>query len=113
MAVEISNDVYTSLKKYFCTLTHLGYKPYNEVEKLLILCFIEELLTGDMAFFITEEDYNNIDKALNCIYGSCMISYPNYKKAVDKPVRKVYEQYRVTESNILRETEDNFLRVMS
>ena len=113
MVVEISNDAYNSVAKYFSVLTHTGYKPYNEVEKLLVFLFIEELLTGPMAYEVTEEDYNTIDKALNCIYGSCMISYPDYKKAIDKPIRKVFEEYRITESGVLRETEDNYPRVMS
>lgn len=113
MAVEITNEAHKAINKYFSVLKHMGYKPYNQVNKLLILSFIEEFLTGPMAYFITEQDYNDIDKALNCIYGSCMISYPSYKQAFSEPVKNVYKEYRITEDKVLRETEDNYLRVMS
>lgn len=113
MAVEISNDAYNAVVKYFSVLSHSGYKPYSSVNNLLVYTFAEELLTGDLSYFITEKDYNTIDKALNCLYGSCMISYPDYKRAVDKVQKKTLEEYRITETGTLRETELDNLRVMS
>lgn len=78
--------------------------------KLLVFSFITEILYGPMSQFVTEEDYNIINDALYCIYGSCMISYPDYKKAMTGITDRQIDEYRVTEDNILREIE-NALRV--
>lgn len=69
----------TSLKRYFNSLFKFGYKSYNEVNKLLVLLFIQELLNSDCKNFITEKDYITIHKILYCLYGStCLIPYPEY-----------------------------------
>lgn len=79
MAVEIINDVFNSMSFYFNALTQFGYKKQEDVNKLLIYNFIEELLTGDMRFFINEADYRLIEQALSCLYGSsCLMPYPQY-----------------------------------
>ena len=77
--MEILNDVFKSVSIYFNTLTQLGYKKQTDVEKLLVYNFIEEMLTGEMRYFITEEDYRKIEQALSCLYGSsCLLPYPQY-----------------------------------
>lgn len=110
--MEISNDAYESLVRYFSLLGHTGYKPYSQVNKLLVFLFIEELLTGDMAFYMTESDYNDINNALYCLYGICMIPFPDYKRAVKDIVKKVPDRYRISETGILRISEDSNIRVM-
>lgn len=83
-----SNEVSNALNRYFYTLSHTGYKSYNEVDKLLALIFMEELLCGPMSEFITEEDYKHIYSSIVCLQGSCMIPYPSGNKGVDNvPVR--------------------------
>lgn len=74
--VEITGNVFESLQRYFSTLTHTGYKSYDEVYRLIIYTFIEELINGPMSEFITDDDYGIIYKSLNCLYGSCTIPYP-------------------------------------
>lgn len=75
----IRNNVFDSLKFYFNALSIFGYKNQNNVDKLLVYNFIEELLTGEMRYFITEDDYRIIETALSCLYGSsCLIPYPRY-----------------------------------
>lgn len=77
--MEITDNVYSSVKSYFTALSQLGYKDYDSVYKLLVYTFIEEILTGAMRFFITEEDYRIIEEALSCIYGTtCLMPYPQY-----------------------------------
>lgn len=79
MAVDITRQALHSVDNYFNTLSQFGYKEQSDIDKLLILLFVEELLTGEMRFFVTEEDYRSIDNALNCLYGSsCLIPYPQY-----------------------------------
>lgn len=109
---EFKVDVYDSIEKYFNTLSTTGYKSYSEVNKLLVMIFIEELLYGPLSQYITEDDYNTIIKAMYCFYGSCMISYPTYKREVDKVANTLLKEFRITEDNILRQTESNSLRTI-
>lgn len=111
--MELTNDVYNSVNSYFSVLTHVGYKAYTEVDKLIIYCFLEELLSGPMAYYVTEEDYNIIMNSIECLYGTCLIPYPDYRRGVDDTVNSVVEQYRITESGVLRGTENSELRVKS
>ena len=83
-----SNEVSNALNRYFYTLSNAGYKSYNDVDKLLILLFIEEILCGPMLEFITEEDYKLICSSMVCLQGSCMIPYPSNNEGVtDRTVR--------------------------
>lgn len=111
--MELTNEVYNAIGRYFSVLTHLGYKAYSEVDKLLVLSFIEELLDSELAFFMTEEDYNIIARAVECLYGSCMIPYPDYKRASDSIVYQAPDRYKITERGFIRSTEDINVRVNS
>lgn len=109
--MDLLDENYNSIEYYFSLLKHTGYIKDSQVLKLLVFSFITEMLYGPMAEYITEEDYNTITDALYCIYGSCMISYPDYKKAVSGIIKRLPDEYRITEDNVLRETEDDVLRV--
>ena len=111
--MELANDVYKSINSYFSILEHTGYKPDNDVYKLIVFAFIEELLDSELSQYITEKDYNSITNALYCIYGTCMIPYPDYKRGIDTISRKVYDEYRITETGLFRSSDDIKLRVKS
>ena len=71
--------LYSSILKYFNTLSSTGYISYNDVDKLLLLVTIEEFIYNDFRGFITENDYREIEKFLYKIFGtSCLTPYPNY-----------------------------------
>ena len=110
---ELTNISYDSIIRYFKTLSTLGYKNYKEVERLIILLFIEELL-DNMSEFITDEDYKEIIKGLECLYGStCLIDIPNYDvydNIIHKTVRQRFNA-RVSEDDIFRYSQDDMLRV--
>lgn len=110
--MDLTNDLYNSISKYFTTLTHTGYKSDKEVSQLLVLSFIEDFLSGPFSLYVSEEDYKAIDKMLYCIYGSCMIPYPDYKIGVELPINIGFNEYRDTEDDILRNTELGELRVV-
>lgn len=70
---------YQAISKYFTHLSNVGYFNQSNVNKLLLLTFIQELVDYDFRGLISEEDYNDINKALYCLYGSsCLIPYPDY-----------------------------------
>lgn len=101
---QITNISSTAIQRYFNTLSKLGYKSYNDVNRLLVLLYIEEILTSEYLDFINEEDYNILIKTLYCLAGnSCMIKYPtfnNYDNIIHNQQKDLIP--RVTENNILR-----------
>lgn len=110
--MELTNEVYDAVTRYFSALSHMGYKSYAEVDQLLVFTFIEELLYGPLSQFITEEDYKVINDSLYCLYGSCMMPFPEYKKSFTPTAHKMLEEYRVSEIGIFR-TDGSGLRVKS
>lgn len=77
--MEILRDISDSMYYYFNALSQFGYKNQEDTNKLLIYDHISRMLTEEMRFFITEEDYKLINKVLHCLYGrSCLIPYPKY-----------------------------------
>lgn len=71
--------VYNSLTSYFTSLNNIGYRKQSDVNKLLVFITIQEVLDNDFRGLVSEEDYDIINKALYCLYGStCLIPYPDY-----------------------------------
>lgn len=76
--------IYNSIKKYFNTLQYTGYINYDEVYKLLYLIGVKEMADTDIYGSLTEEDYKEINKSINCIYGtSCLFPYPNHCNCIE------------------------------
>lgn len=101
--MDIRKEAYDSLDRYFVSLTVTGYRSYTEVYKLLILCFIEELLYS-FPGLVSEKDYRLFSRVLESIYGtSCLIPYPDYKKVAEIANRGP-NQWRFSSNDILRLT---------
>ena len=102
-----------AFERYFNTLSKLGYKSYSDVDKLLVLSIIEDILSGELSFFVTEEDYRSITNVLYCIMGNnCLIDLPSYD-TWDSAIHenKNRGSYRLTEGDVLRITEDSIFRI--
>ena len=111
---ELSNIAYTGVCNYFQTLATFGYKGYKEVNKLLVLLFIEDLLRSSFSLYIDEEDYKTITNVLYCLFGStCLIPYPEF--AVNTSLVQALNNItpRVTEDDILRFSENELLRLVN
>ena len=80
----LHDKTYNSLNNYFSLLSRTGYKSYNEVYKLIVLSFIEDIISSDIKEYLTEEDYKYISSVIECLYGSCIIPYPNNNKESTK-----------------------------
>lgn len=80
--VAVMDDiVYAALAGYYTTLSKLGYYKYEEVFKLLVLSFYNDAIYNDYRGILSKSDYREIEKALNCLYGTnCLIPYPDYLK---------------------------------
>lgn len=68
-----------SLGRYFKTLVHYGYVKLTNLDKLLVLTYVEEILTDRFQVDVSEQEYQEMSKALMCIIGSnCLIPYAQY-----------------------------------
>lgn len=73
--------IYNALSQYFAVLKKTGYYKYADVMKLLVLIFYNEFVFSDFRGKLSKADYQLIERALNCLYGtSCLIPYPDYLK---------------------------------
>lgn len=73
--------VYDALMKYYGALGKLGYIKYADVFGLILLCFYRDFVFEDYRAVLSYEDYKDIDRALNCLFGSsCLIPYIDYLK---------------------------------
>lgn len=77
----MDNIIYSSVTQYYDALSKLGYHKYGDVFRLLVLSFFRDFVFEDYRARISREDYHEIEKALNCLFGSsCLIPYPDYLK---------------------------------
>ena len=77
----MDNFIYSSISQYYDALSKLGYHKYGDVFKLLVLTFFRDFTFEDYRARLSREDYHEIEKALNCLFGSsCLIPYPDYLK---------------------------------
>lgn len=109
---EITKLSADAIQRYFTTLSQFGYKGQKDIDKLIVLLFIEELLTFDFAEFVTDKDYKIIMNALYCLYGStCLIDYPAIYNVDSLAYTKAIYTPRFSEDSNIRYTQDSKLRV--
>lgn len=73
--------IYNAISQYYAALCKLGYYSYKEVFRLLLLAFYRDFVFHDYRGILSREDYHEIEKALDCLFGSnCLIPYPDYLK---------------------------------
>lgn len=101
-----------SLNIYFKTLSVLGYMNYNNVNKLIVLIFIQEMLKGLFSNVLSEADLQTIQRVVSNIYGrACLLPFPQIDRQSDLRYRFGSNIFRVSEDDILRVTEDYYHRV--
>ena len=102
---RVTNIAIEALRRYFDSLFKFGYKNYADVERLIILTFLEEMLSYNYFGYVTEEDYNSIIKSMYCLAGdTCIIDFPSYA-TYDSIIRDYVNKI------IPRESEDGNLRI--
>lgn len=73
--------IYNGISTYYNALGKLGYYKYQDVFRLLLLCFYRDFVFHDYRGILSRKDYHDIELALNCLFGtSCLIPYPDYLK---------------------------------
>lgn len=121
----MDNLIYNAISHYYAALCKLGYYKYGEVFSLLVLCFLRDFVYNDYRAVLSRKDYHEIEKALNCLFGSnCLIPYPDYlkmgklhigsmtelsqrvKTLEDTPVLKSFDADGTSDSDIIIVSED-------
>lgn len=103
------DNLYKSLNQYFKILERTGYLSPSSVNRLLAYIIILEFFEEPLYYYITEEDYKYLQKALYCLYGKdCLIPYPTItENLVSKPILLYNTNCRISQkSDTLRVTED-------
>ena len=111
---DLDELTFEALERYFNVLEKTGYVNEKDVNKLLLLMFIQEVL-NEYAYYITEEDYNLINKILVCLFGSsCLIPFMQYQKMA-QPIDNyiLNTPIRITEDNIIRHTQSEEERLVN
>lgn len=112
---DLNNFAFQSLDRYFKVLEKTGYISDTDVNKVLLTSFIQEFIE-EFEGYITEEDYNLINKILVCLSGtSCLISYMQYKQMSTPLQGYIYTTpFRITQSDISRKVQtDEGLRLVN
>ena len=100
------------ISEYFKTLGIVGYLNDDETLKILILEFIQDLLSDKYYDFLDQDSYNIIINAVyNLSCGSCIIDTP-YLPTYDQLYQEIKSEFipRKTENNYIRITENNSIR---
>lgn len=111
--MDLSNDVLYTLDNYFIFLSNTGYYSYKRLDSILLYTFIEEFLNSPYAEYVTNEDYDLIQRVLYKLYGRCLIPYPDYKKSISLIKSKQIPQYRISSDCINRSVSTGNIRVIS
>ena len=101
------------VRRYFNALSVFGYKSYDDVNRMLVMSMIEELFTSEFSYFITEDDYRTLINSLYCLLGNnCLYDFPSYA-TWDSMIHKDnrFMVYRISENDILRNSENDYFRV--
>lgn len=108
---QVTNIALNALKNYFNSLSKLGYKNDKEVGKLLVLLYIEEIVTSGLNT-LTEEEFNVIMNTLNCLASStCLIEFPSYFVYDDITHDTLNNfSFRITEDSNIRVCEQEVIR---
>lgn len=78
-AVDLTNLSYEALHRYFTRLSQSGYMKYSNVDSLIVLLYIQEIVSE---YDLDIEEQTIVNRALSCLQGSnCMIPYTGCKGA--------------------------------
>ena len=105
-------EAYEALQNYFSHIGKTGYMRYDNVFKLLAFLYIEEMLHAYNSFDMSECDYVIIDNFLQCLYGTCLLPYPEFTNLPQVGGENEVDLLREVEWDVIRQTEDGSLRVI-
>lgn len=112
---NISNDIVNAINHYYLLLSKTGYISQCKVESLLVFTFIENFL-NDYDSIFTDDDYELLNKVVECLSGNCLIPYSDKYGLYDgqNNISKLVEKIiRIDENSTPRNTEQSEIRLKS
>ena len=108
---ELKTLAQCATERYFNVLQQTGYINDSDVNKLLLLLFLNDFLNG-YSYYITDEDYAKINSIIRCLSNTtCLVPYMEYKEIMKG--RPSQGTYRITTEDVLRDTQDYNLRLVN
>lgn len=84
MADRLSYELSDAYERYFERLSLTGGSGKEELKRLLVVDFIDDIVTSDMSMFICEKDKKTITRVLDCIRGnSCLFDLDSHDMSED------------------------------
>ena len=106
-------EAYKALYDYFNHLSKTGYMRYDTVYKLIVFLFVDEILHDYLYFNPTEEDYQIIANMMQCLYGTCLLPYPEFRRNLPfVNIDDEADRLRETEWDVLRQTQSESTRII-
>ena len=113
--MDINQLTLDSINRYHQVLKRTGFIGDQEIYKLFILSFLDDLFKEDFSWYITEENYKLIDNLITYLSkNSCIIPYTKVASHIE-PVKSFLEDIptRVSENNVIRLAEVDILRLVN
>ena len=113
--MDINQLTLDSINRYYQVLKRTGFIGDQEIYKLFILSFLDDLFKEDFSWYITEGNYELMDKIITYLSkSSCIIPYTKIALHIE-PVKNFLEDAptRVSENNVIRLAEVDVLRLVN
>ena len=113
--MDINQLTLDSINRYHQVLKRTGFIGDQEVYKLFILSFLDDLFKEDFSWYITEENYELMDKIITYLSkNSCIIPYTKAASHTE-PIKNFLEDIsiRVSENNVIRLAEVDVFRLVN
>ena len=113
--MDINQLTLDSINRYHQVLKRIGFIGDQEIYKLFTLSFLNDLFKEDFSWYITEENYELMDKIITYLSkNSCIIPYTKAASHTE-PIKNFLEDIsiRVSENNVIRLAEVDILRLVN
>ena len=113
--MDINQLTLDSINRYHQVLKRTGFISDQEVYKLFILSFLDDLFKESFSWYITEENYELMDKIITYLSkNSCIIPYTKAASHTE-PIKNFLEDIpiRVSENNVIRLAKIDVLRLVN
>lgn len=107
---ELDNIVFKAIERYYDILKNFGYIKPSTTNDIIVLSYIRKVLYMFQEY-ITDNDFTEILKSLDCLSNNCIIDRLQYVS--QDSLFKDYVQntlFRITEDNIIRTSENGMFR---
>lgn len=111
---NLDNLASQALERYFKVVEKTGYVNERDTNKLMLLLFLQNII-DNYSYYITEEDYNLINRIIVCLYStSCLIPFAQYQSLI-QPIDNYLLNIpiKITELDDIRHSQRHHLRLVN